>query len=79
MLLESMQVLIQNCDTHEFYAGPNGWSRSAAEAKDFLGTLPALETIRRENLRRAQIVLKFSRSDMDIVLELGDCKDVARN
>jgi hypothetical protein len=78
-MLTDMRVLIQNCDTLKFFAAENGWTSSAEEATDFKGTLAAAHTIRRSALARAQIVLQFGRPDLDIVLQLGDCKDPQRN
>lgn len=78
-MLKNMQVLIQNCDTLEFFTPQQSWTGQAEEAMDYKGTLAAAEEIRRRALTRAQILLKFGRPDLDIVLQLGECKDPARN
>jgi len=78
-MLNDMRVLIQNCDTMQYFTAERGWTRSPEEATDFEGTMAATQAIRRCELRRAQIVLKFGRPEFDIVLQTGECKDPQRN
>ena len=78
-MLSYMRVLIQNCDTLQFFAANNGWIGSPHEATDYKGTLAAARIIRQNELRRAQILLTFGNPELDIVLQVGECKDLARN
>lgn len=63
-----MRVLIQNCDSMLFYTGNGRWSDCSLNAKDFRGSITALDYIRSNQLSRAQIVLKFEQDEFDVVL-----------
>jgi hypothetical protein len=68
-----MRVFIQNCDSLKFYCGQGRWCDSAMNAKDFSGSIRALDYIRKHHIPRAQIVLKFGSDEFDVVLPSHDC------
>jgi hypothetical protein len=70
-----MRVLIQDCRSHQFYAGRGQWVESANQAKDFQGSVPALACITKEKLKHAQVVLKFPRTNLDVTLPTRECRD----
>jgi hypothetical protein len=72
-----MRVLIQDCDSKNFYSGHGRWSESAASAKTFAGSVSALNYIRANKMGRAQIVLKFSLDEFDVVLPAEGCRGEA--
>jgi hypothetical protein len=57
----------------QFYTG-QGWSDSPMNAKDFEGSVRALDYIRKHQMGRAQIVLKFERDEFDVVLPSQECR-----
>ncbi|MGZ8899539.1 MAG: hypothetical protein ACXW3Z_05535 [Limisphaerales bacterium] len=57
----------------KFYTG-QGWSDSPMKARDFEGSVHALDYIRENRIGRAQIVLKFERDEFDVVLPSKDCR-----
>ena len=69
-----MRVLIQNCDSLKFYTAPGSWTDSPTNAKDFRGSVTALDYIRTHGIGRAQIVLKFERDEFDVVLPSAECQ-----
>jgi len=71
---QHMRVFIQNCDSLKFYSGHGRWCVSPVNAKDFAGSIRALDYIRTHHLSRAQIVLKFDRDEFDVVLPSHDCR-----
>lgn len=70
---QDMRVLIQNCDSMKFFTG-QGWSDSPMKAKDFEGSVRALDYIRKNRIDKAQIVLKFERDEFDVVLPSQECR-----
>ena len=73
-LNRDMRVLIQNCDSLKFYTEPGIWTDSPLNARDFRGSVTALDYIRKHQIGRAQIVLKFERDEFDVVLPSAECK-----
>jgi hypothetical protein len=70
-----MRVLIQDCRSSQFYAGKGRWVASDKEAKDFEGSVAALNCITKEKLSRAQVLLKFPRTNLDVKLPTKECRN----
>jgi hypothetical protein len=68
-----MRVLIQNCKTLKFYSTDGKWTSDCPQAKDFRGSVLALDFIRDNHLHHTQIILKFPREEMDVTLPSKDC------
>jgi hypothetical protein len=77
-----MRVLIQNCATGQYYSGHGNWSRRAEDALDFQSTIAALNTVRVDQLKDAQVIFNFGGAARDLTLHLdrppGGEKDLER-
>ncbi|MDB6023116.1 MAG: hypothetical protein JWQ04_2973 [Pedosphaera sp.] len=60
-----VRVLIQNCDTYEYFAGDAGWVREPERACAFPSGVDALQFIRQHVTENVQIVLNFAETRYD--------------
>ncbi|HZV34060.1 MAG TPA: hypothetical protein VFB72_05740 [Verrucomicrobiae bacterium] len=67
-----MKVLIQNCKTHEYYAGEEGWVREKERAKVFPSSIAALSFIAEERLEDVQIKFIFGDPKFDMVISKSE-------
>lgn len=61
----AMRVLIQNCDSKEYFAGIGEWVHEHARAFAFPSSVDALRFIAVQNYDPVQIVLKFENAKYD--------------
>jgi hypothetical protein len=69
-----MKVLIQNCNSHEYYAGREAWTPEPDHALKFPSSLKAMEYMYEAGLHPAKVVLKFHEPRYDVeVAKTADC------
>ena len=62
-----MRILVQDCNTHEFYQGEEVWILDANKAQDFGSSVQALEFCQKcRGNREVQIVMKFDADKYDL-------------
>jgi len=66
-----MNILIEDCDTLEYFAGDNGWTKIAADAKCFPRTGAAFDAAKKEAMNRFNIVGYVSETRQIINLNHG--------
>lgn len=73
-----MRILIQNCKSGAFLASDGQWSTDPELARDFESSRQAVSFCVRQACEDVQIVLKFTRDDLDVTLPVStSCKDGA--
>lgn len=71
-----MRILVQNCKTGEFLTDAGEWSRDVLRARNFESSGQAVSFCVRQDCGDVQVVLKFTRDDMDVKLPISAaCKD----
>jgi hypothetical protein len=63
-----MRILLQQKETGLYFKDINSWTRSTAEAMDFLSSTAAIDFCVLNKLKGVQLVLKFEEHQYDIVL-----------
>lgn len=63
-----MRILLQQKDTGLYFKDIDSWTRSTAEAMDFLSSTAAIDFCVTNKLKGVQLVLKFEEHQYDIVL-----------
>jgi hypothetical protein len=63
-----MRILLQQKDTGLYFKNIESWTRSTAEAMDFLSSTAAIDFCVTNKLKGVQLVLKFEEHQYDIVL-----------
>ena len=63
-----MRILLQQKDTGLYFKDIESWTRSTAEAMDFLSSTAAIDFCVTNKLKGVQLVLKFEEHQYDIVL-----------
>ena len=71
-----MNILIENCKTHQFLKTLGTWTSNLAEAKFFQNSTEALKFCNEHEIPKAQILLKFSDARYDVKLPVSEeCRD----
>ena len=63
-----MRILLQQKETGLYFKDIDSWTRSTAEAMDFLSSTAAIDFCVLNKLKGVQLVLKFEEHQYDIVL-----------
>jgi hypothetical protein len=63
-----MRILIQQKDSGLYFRDVGDWTRSPAEAMDFLSSTSAIDFCVLNKISHVQLVLKFEEQQYDIVL-----------
>jgi hypothetical protein len=63
-----MRILIQQKDSGLYFKDVGAWTRTPAEAMDFLGSTSAIDFCVMNKITGVQLVLKFEEQRYDIVL-----------
>ena len=72
-------VLVQNSDTKHFVAVDRGWTPHADEARDFHNSLSAVTFCLQNELKSAQIVMKFNMPGTpDVVIQVSAENEATR-
>lgn len=75
-----MRILIQNCKTGRFLTSNGGWCEDPAEARNFPSSGQAVNFCMAADCEDVQVILKFSRSELDVKLPLSaSCKESAKD
>ena len=71
-----MRILVQNCKTGEFLTSTGDWSKDHISARSFESSGQAVNFCVRQDCADVQVVLKFSKDDLDVKLPLSaTCKE----
>ena len=65
-----MRILLQQKETGLYFKDIDSWTRSTAEAMDFLSSTAAIDFCVLNKLKGVQLVLKFDQQRYDIVMPL---------
>jgi hypothetical protein len=69
-----MKVVIQNCDSNEYFAGEDQWVREPERAVIFPSSFDAMELMRESKLHPARVVLAFPEPRYNVsVAQTPDC------
>ena len=77
-----MKILLQNCETLEFYKSSQCWTSNPGEAMEFTSSSEALDFcfLHRQEMGEIQILMKFSDSKYDMVFPVTDgCREALDN
>ncbi len=66
----TMRILLQQKETGLYFKGPDVWTRSPAEAADFISSTKAMDFCAANKVAGVQLVLKFENQQYDIVMPL---------
>jgi len=72
-----MRIVVQKTTNGLYFSDIDSWSRSSAEAMDFVCSSAAIEFCMANKLEDMQIVLKFEEQNYDIVLAVDAIGDLA--
>ena len=71
-----MRILVQNCKSGQFLTSDGEWSPDVLMAREFESSGQAVSFCVRKDCADVQVVLKFTRDDMDVKLPVSaTCKD----
>jgi hypothetical protein len=78
--MSQRNVLVQNSDTKFFVAQDRGWTPHAGEARDFHNSLSAVTFCLQNEMKRAQVVMRFNTPGTpDVVIQVSADGEAARN
>lgn len=69
-----MRILVQQKDSGLYFRDVGAWTRSPAEAMDFLSSTSAIDFCVLNKISGVQLVLKFDEQQYDIVLPVNPGK-----
>lgn len=65
-----MRVILRDCETGQFYAGPCAWTDDALEAVDFQQTDRAMDAAYEARLSRVEVLMQFETPRFEIPLKI---------
>ena len=67
-----MQVYVQNCKTHEYLGKDGNWTPRLNQALPFPTSADAVLHCTKADIDHAQVLLRFPREDLNLILPVDD-------
>jgi hypothetical protein len=71
-VVQTLQVLLQDCATGRYVTGPDGWTPEQAKALQFAACSSAIEFARTNQLKNLQLVILYAPNGQEIRLPINE-------